>query len=123
MKGGWTRLLLAMLASVPLAAQREPVLPQVAQPHSYYWREMYVPQLTTGPSSAAWAPDSQAVVYSMGGALWQQRLDSGEAEQLTAGDGYDYQPDVSPDGRWVAYVKYDGQSIELWLLNLETRQS
>ncbi len=116
-------LALAVLACVPLAAQREPVLPQVAQPHSYYWREMYVPQLTTGPSSVAWAPDSQSVVYSMGGTLWRQRLESGEAEQLTAGEGYDYQPEVSPDGRWMVYAKYDGRSIELWLLSLGTGQS
>ena len=35
-----------------LAAQRrEPLLPQVKLPHGYYWREMYVPQPTSGPSS------------------------------------------------------------------------
>ena len=33
------------------AAGREPVLKQVDLPHSYYWRELYLPQLTTGPSS------------------------------------------------------------------------
>ncbi|MGH9603868.1 MAG: TolB family protein, partial [Terriglobales bacterium] len=118
MRGVWTGLLFAMWACVSLAAQREAVLPQVAQPHSYYWREMYLPQLTTGPGSVAWTRDSQSVVYSMGGRLWRQRLDTGVAEQITDGPGYDYQPDVSPDGRWVAYAKYDGKSVELWLLEL-----
>ena len=33
------------------AAQREPVLKQVVVPHPYYWREMYVPQVTSGPSA------------------------------------------------------------------------
>ena len=28
------------------------VLPQIALPHSYYYRELYLPQLTSGPSSA-----------------------------------------------------------------------
>ena len=32
-------------------AGREPVLKQVDLPHSYYWRELYLPQLTTGPSA------------------------------------------------------------------------
>jgi hypothetical protein len=114
--------LLVACAVTALAAQREPVLPQVAQPHSYYWREMYLPQLTTGPSSVAWMPDSQSVVYSMGGRLWRQRLDAGEAEQLTGGEGYDYQPDVSPDGRWVVYAKYDGKAVELWLMELASGQ-
>jgi Tol biopolymer transport system component len=114
-----TGLMTAVVVSaVPSFAQRGAVLPQVQQPHSYYWREMYVPQLTTGPGSVAWMPDSQSVVYSMGGRLWKQGLDSATAVQLTEGPGYDYQPDVSPDGRWVVYAKYDGNSIELCLLDL-----
>ena len=47
--------------------QREPVLKQIDLPHSYYYREMYLPQLTTGPSALAWSPDSQSLVYSMAG--------------------------------------------------------
>ena len=54
------------------AAQREPVLKQVAVPHPYYWREMYVPQVTSGPSAVAWSPDGRDVIYSMQGALWRQ---------------------------------------------------
>jgi TolB protein len=115
--------LLLVLSSLPLLAQREPVLKQVDHPHPYYWREMYIPQLTTGPSSMAWLPDSQSVVYSMAGSLWRQKLDSGVTEQLTAGPGYDYQPDVSSDGRWVIYVSYSKDAIELWTLDLKTMQS
>src|SRR5579864_7986251 len=107
----------------PLGAQREPVLKQVDLPHRYYYREMYLPQLTMGPSSAAWSADSRSLVYSMAGTLWRQALDSSTAEQLTAGPGYDYQPDCSPDGRWVAYVTYYRDAVELWVLDLEKRQS
>ena len=109
--------------SLPVLAQRVPVLPQIDLPHPYYYREMYLPQLTTGPSSAAWMPDSHALVYSMAGSLWKQSLNSTTAEQLTAGPGYDYQPDVSPDGRWVMYSSYSKDSIELWALDLNARQS
>src|SRR5580698_917497 len=111
------------LSCLPAFAQREPVLKQVDHPHPYYWREMYIPQLTTGPSSMAWLPGSQTVVYSMAGSLWQQKLDSGVAEQLTAGPGYDYQPDVSHDGRWVVYASYAKDAIELWVLDLESKKS
>jgi TolB protein len=104
-------------------AQREPVLKQIDLPHPYYYREMYLPQFTTGPSSVAWLPDSRTLVYSMAGSLWKQKLDSPDAEQLTAGPGYDYQPDCSRDGRWVVYSSYANDAIELWALNLETRQS
>src|SRR6185369_15319117 len=103
--------------------QRDPVLQQVDVPHRYYYREMYLPQLTSGPSAAAWTPDSRALVYSMAGSLWRQRLDSTTAEQLTAGPGYDYQPDCSPDGRWIAYVKYRQDALELWVFDLEKKES
>jgi TolB protein len=104
-------------------AQREPVLKQIDEPHAYYFREMYLPQLTTGPSSVAWSPDATTLVYSMAGSLWLQKVGSQQAQQLTAGPGYDYQPDCSPDGRWVVYAKYDKSRIELWALDLETKQA
>jgi hypothetical protein len=101
-----------------LSAQRDPVLKQIQVPHSYYYREMYLPQVTSGPSSAAWSPDGKELVYSMQGSLWRQRLGSGEAIQLTDGPGYDYQPDWSPDGRWVVYSSYRNDAMELWALDL-----
>jgi TolB protein len=104
-------------------AQREPVLKQIDLPHSYYFREMYLPQLTTGPSAVAWSPDSKSLVFSMAGSLWRQNLDSTEARQLTAGSGYDYQPDCSPDGRWIIYSSYLNDAIELWILDLKDMQS
>jgi TolB protein len=116
-------LLFALLSVVslrPVTGQRRPVLPQIDLPHPYYFREMYLPQLTSGPSSVAWSPDSKEVVYSMGGSLWLQKIDSNEAQQLTDGPGYDYQPDWSPDGKSVVYVSYQKDAMELWLLDLET---
>jgi TolB protein len=99
-------------------AQRRPVLPQIDLPHPYYYREMYLPQLTSGPSSLAWAPDSKELVYSMAGSLWRQKLDSKEAVQLTDGAGYDYQPDWSPDGKSIVYTSYQKDAMELWLLDV-----
>jgi len=56
-----TRLALgALLGPAVAAAQmttvlpekgRETVLKQIDVPHNYYYREMYLPQLTSGPSS------------------------------------------------------------------------
>ena len=75
---GAPALVLAVAAALgspePQAAGREPVLKQVDLPHSYYWREMYVPQPTTGPSAAAFHPDGRQVVYSMAGSLWHQAI-------------------------------------------------
>ena len=109
---------LMLLAAAPLPAQREAVLKQINVPHPYYFREMYLPQLTTGPSGVAWMPDNATLVYSMRGSLWRQALGSTVATQLTAGGGYDYQPDVSPDGKWVVFDRNDGNAVELELLEL-----
>ena len=106
------------LLSSPLSAQRKPVLPQIDLPHPYYYRELYLPQLTSGPSSVSWAPDSKEIVYSMAGSLWRQKLDSEVAVQLTDGAGYDYQPDWSPDGKTIIYVSYQKDAMELWLLDV-----
>ena len=113
-----TGVLLASLYSVGAQAERRPVLDQIDVPHSYYFREMYLPQLTTGPSSLSWTPDSKSLIFSMQGSLWRQDLDADTAVQLTAGPGYDFQPDVSPDGAEVVFVRYLADAIELNVLNL-----
>jgi Tol biopolymer transport system component len=122
---GWRGLaILAALLPGPAGvanAEREAVLKQVDLPHTYYWRELYIPQLTTGPSSAVFTPDGKALIYSMGGSLWRQMIGFDEAVELTHPIGaYDYQPDVSPDGRSVIFSRYNGAGLELWRLDLGT---
>jgi len=60
-------------------------------------------------------------VYSIAGSLWRQTVGtgpgSGVAQQLTTAS-YDYQPDWSPDGRWVVYSSYRNDAMELWILDL-----
>ena len=105
--------LIFALAAPAVEAQRRPVLAQIDVPHNYYFREMYLPQLTSGPSAVAFAPDGHSLVYSMQGSLWKQSLDSTVAEQLTSGPGYDFQPDWSPDGTRIIFVRYDADAMEL----------
>jgi hypothetical protein len=112
--------LLGVLPVGLACAQSAPSAPAIDLPHPYYYSEMYLPQLTSGPSAVAWAPDSREVVYSMAGSLWRQKLDSTTAVQLTGGPGYDYQPDWSPDGRYIVYASESGAAIELWLLDLKS---
>ena len=111
-----------MLASTALA-ERRPVLDQIKVPHNYYFREMYLPQLTSGPSALAWTPDGEALVYSMQGSLWLQAIESDTATQLTAGPGYDFQPDVSPDGSEVVFVRYLADALEIHRLNLASGET
>ena len=110
-------------ATAAPAQKREPPLSQVKVPHSYYWREMYVPQVTSGPSAFTWSPNGREVIYSMQGTLWRQHVGTTTATQLPSGGTYDFQPDWSPDGRSVIYSAYDGRVLSLRLLDLPTGES
>ena len=107
----------ALLDAEPAYAQRQTVLKQIDLPHNYYFREMYLPQLTSGPSAVAFSPDGKTLVYSMQGSLWKQNIDSGTAEQLTDGPGYDFQPDWSADGKHIAFVRYLNDALEIYSLD------
>ncbi len=111
---------LGLLLAAPLVAQREPVLKQIKLPHNYYYREMYLPQVTSGPSEATWSPDGTTLIYAMQGSLWRQRIGDSVAEQLTTGPGYAYQPDWSPDGSRVVYASYRDDAVGLRLLDVNT---
>ncbi len=115
--------LLTLCVADPALAARGPVLAQIALPHAYYYREMFLPQLTSGPSSVAFSPDGQRVVYSMGGSLWLQAIDTDSADELTYGPGYDYQPDWSPDGRFIVFARHHADAIELWRVDVSSRKT
>jgi len=118
-KGFWL-MVTALVVAAPGRGQRRPVLGQIEEPHPYYYRELYLPELTSGPSSLCWGPGSDELIYSMEGSLWRQKIDERETVQLTDGPGYDYQPDWSADGKSVVYVSYQKDAMELWLLNVDT---
>src|SRR5205823_4459492 len=54
-----------LLSALPVQAERKPVSAQIQLPHNYYYREMYLPQLTSGPSALTFSPDGKELVYSM----------------------------------------------------------
>src|ERR1044072_1129244 len=112
--------LLLICTAVPMWAERKKVLAQIQLPHDYYYREMYLPQLTTGPSALTFSPDGKELVYSMAGSLWRQAIGSNEAKEITHASGYDYQPDWSHDGRHIIFTRYQNDALELWQLNLQT---
>ena len=65
MRPGVAVLLALAVAADAIAAGREPVLKQIDLPHNYYFREMYLPQLTSGPQYPVFSPDGAELVYSM----------------------------------------------------------
>jgi len=113
----------ALAGSETASPGREPVLKQIRLPHRYYFREMYLPQVTSGPGSFAWSPDGGEMAVSMQGSLWRVSIEDGVARQVTDGPGYDHQPDWSPDGRFLAYASYRDDAVELWVRDLRSGES
>src|SRR5438876_9738050 len=111
---------LLLFASLPALAERKPVGAQIQLPHSYYYREMYPPQLRTGPSALSCGPDGKERVYRRDGSLWRQTIGSDQARELTHATGYDYQPDWSHDGQHIMFTRYQNDALELWQLDLQT---
>jgi TolB protein len=48
----------------PTWAQRAPVLQPVKVRHPHYFREMFIPQVSSGPGSVAWSPDGSELVHA-----------------------------------------------------------
>ncbi|WP_341841637.1 S41 family peptidase [Chitinophaga caseinilytica] len=68
-------------------------LPAVAQQSDTYF--------TTSPTLT---PDGQTVIFSFEGDLWKADLRNPQATRLTAMQGNETLPRVSPDGKWIAFT-------------------
>ena len=90
-----------------------------------------VKRLTDGPLSdlaPAWSPDGSSIAFfsssnanfdtsSPGDEIWVIPASGGQAEQLTRNDVSDIQPEWSPDGTRIAYVR--GPEARLWVMDAD----
>lgn len=78
-----------------------------------------VPQVTSWPAYPSWAPDGRRMAFSMDGRIWVVPAKGGEAEQVTSGEGYDFEPDWSPDGREIVFSRDVEANLDLYVVSLE----
>jgi Tol biopolymer transport system component/C-terminal processing protease CtpA/Prc len=55
-------------------------------------------------SNPCLTPDGQTVIFAFEGDLWRAGMNDGIATRLTAMQGYETSPRVSPDGKWIAFT-------------------
>ena len=55
-------------------------------------------------SNPTLTPDGQTVIFAFEGDLWKASVADGNATRLTAMQGYETSPRVSPDGKWIAFT-------------------
>ncbi len=71
-----------------------------------------------------WSPDGKSLLFPLGGELYLYRLDSApgstpRARKLTAGEGFATDPKLSPQGRFVSFVR----DRNLWVIDLASGKS
>ena len=69
--------------------------------------ESFKAKMITGTRTA---PDGRTIVFHAAGHLWKKRLPNGTPERLTNNEHYEYQPEISPDGRTVIYTTWDDEA-------------
>lgn len=73
------------------------------------------PYFTLDPTLS---PDGQTVVFSYDGDLWKVPSAGGEALRLTAMDGDETRPRISPDGQWLAFTGTQFGNSDVFIMPL-----
>jgi Tol biopolymer transport system component len=77
-----------------------------------------------GIDGMGWTPDGRIVYTAFlntSSDVWIMNADGTGQKQLTSSQGsyYNGQPAASPDGRWVIYVAYDGEHLDLFKVAID----
>jgi tricorn protease len=64
------------------------------------------------------SPDAQTVVFSFEGDLWKANVKDGMATRITAMQGYETNPRISPDGKWVAFTGRQMGNADVYIMPL-----
>lgn len=67
-------------------------------------------------SSPTLTPDGQTVIFAFEGDLWKAAVADGKATRLTAMQGYETSPRVSPDGKWVAFTGRQYGNADIYIM-------
>jgi Tol biopolymer transport system component len=73
--------------------------------------------LAAAPAQAAWPGKDGSIAFVSGPHIWVE-LPSGKLRQLTDPvEGADSEPTYSPDGRLIAFTRYQGNDSDIWVMN------
>lgn len=65
------------------------------------------------------SPDAKTAIFSYESDLWKTDLNSGITSRLTAMQGNESNPRISPDGKWLAFTGTENGNADIYLMPLE----
>lgn len=77
----------------------------------------HTPYFTSYPSLS---PDAKEVYFTYDSDIWKVATNGGAAMRITALEGEEKNPKVSPDGKWLAFTSNQYGNDDVFLLSLET---
>jgi TolB protein len=110
-------------ASAPgvLGAQWKNRYPKLVGSNHHVYVEGYeLPIVNAGVSDPAESPDGRTIAIASRGWLWLLDRSTGDAKRLTHGGRMDSRPAWSPDGRSLAFVRDDGNTLAVMVRDLAT---
>jgi WD40 repeat protein len=69
------------------------------------------------------SPDGKTIVFDVLGDRYTIPIGGGAATPISTGMAFDGQPRFSPDGRWIAFTSDRDGAENLWIQNLETKET
>lgn len=70
-------------------------------------------------SHPAISPDARNLVFSFEGDLWKVNSEGGVALRLTAMEGNEINPRISPDGRWLAFSSNQNGNMDVYIMPMD----
>lgn len=70
-------------------------------------------------STVTVSPDGETVVFDLLGDLYRVDIDGGDAESLTSGIAWDFQPTFSPDGSRIAFISDRAGAENVWTMSAD----
>ncbi|MDF9830357.1 S41 family peptidase [Parabacteroides sp. PF5-6] len=62
------------------------------------------------------SPDAQEIYFCFDGGIWRVPTDGGTAVRLTAMAGYQTDPKISPDGKWIAFSSDEQGNANVYIM-------
>ena len=63
-------------------------------------------------------PDGQTVIFAFESDLWKANVSDGNATRLSAMQGYETSPRVSPDGKWIAFTGRQYGNGDIYIMSV-----